>query len=161
MQEKHDCDLRFSFISKVTKSKSVYSVWFYITHVHTNELLCFNTNGKVTTILTYCNASAHHAGKSKQQERAQIPTEPPQFSVSGQGRRNLAAENYCLWILWYLQSAVQNPITSKHTSQFQLSEVLVEAGVWLETRVSLFQEVKSHLKGATCEPFISLHWTLH
>lgn len=106
-------------------------------------------------------SSAHQAGKSKQQERAEIPAEPPQFSVSGRGRKNLAAENYCLWILWYLQSVVQNPITSKHTSQFQLSEVLVEADVWLENILSLFQEVKSHLKSATCEPFISLYWTLH
>lgn len=51
---------------------------------------------------------------------------------------------------------VHDSNTSKHTSQFQFSEVLVEAGVWLETRVSLFQDVKSHLKAATYEPSISL-----
>lgn len=73
MQEKHDCDLRFSFILKVTKSKSIYPVWFHITHVHTDQLLCFNTNGKVTTILMHCNANTDHTGKSKQQGHAELP----------------------------------------------------------------------------------------
>lgn len=81
--------------------------------------------------------------------------EPPRVSVFGQRRRNLAAANYGFQILRCLQSAVFNYNRIKHTPQCQFSEVLVEE-MFDSKPEFLFQQVKSHLKGATYEPFISL-----
>lgn len=79
--------------------------------------MCFDTDGKVTTVLTHHDGTP---GKAKSRSGVIFPLgrgsmEPPHVLEPGQGRRNLKTTAYRF--LRYLLSVVYNYKTRKHSSQ--------------------------------------------
>lgn len=121
-------ELCFSLLYQRTLSQSPFTLPGPTSHHHTDQLLC--ASAKIPAILTQWKPAQTRLGATQEgwaSHQAGRAQNLPDFSVwaekeeSGPSRPFLTDFNVCsLWCRF---------VTAKHTSQFQLFEVLVEEGV--------------------------------